>query len=97
MYESYHEGMNLIMKYIAVTAAYGFSRTVPRIWEKEWRYNNSLTNETERKQMLLTHKAAFCILQTVAAPSVWPIYALEDLSYLEASLKGKSPAEYGID
>ena len=89
--------MNLLMKYIAVTAAYGFSRTVPRIWEKEWRYNNNVTNETEKKQMLLTHKAGLCLLQAAAAPSIWPIYAFEDLSYLEASLRGKSPAEYGIE
>ena len=84
------------MKYVAAAAAYGFSRTVPRMWEKECFYENKSTNEFERKQMLLTHKAAFCILYTVAAPTVWPIYAFEDISHLEVLLKGKDPADYGI-
>jgi hypothetical protein len=88
---------SLVAKYLAITAGYSLTRTIPRVWDATVEHKNRITNKFEIKPMLITHKLAACIVCTITGPWLWPVYATEDVTRLECYLRGKNPAEYGIE
>lgn len=88
---------HLLSKYFIATFSYGFLRSIPRLSDKKEKYYDGESREDRIRPLLITEKAANCILMTFSAATLWPFFVYRDLRLMEVLATNKNLSHYGIN
>ena len=83
-------------RYVSATVCYGFARATTYDYDSAKVYYNHITHTYEHKEMLLADQLGRVAFKSLAAVTVWPVMAGEDLARLECAVRKKDLREYGV-
>ncbi len=84
-----------VLRYVAATAAYGFTRAVTYDYDGTQRYYNFNGAKYETKTMLVVDNVGRIVWKTGMAVFRWPFMLRRDAVRLECFACGKDLKEYG--
>ena len=85
------------MVYCAAPMTYGGVRKVVRMRDAHIELRNTVTHVVKRVPLLLTSKVLATLIGAGTAVYLWPVYMVRDVYGTEIYMRGKDPAEYGIE
>ncbi len=89
--------MPYLGKYLIATVSYGLASALPRTWQMQGKYHNTLTDRLEVHPAPITEKCRSAVFGMCLAPFWWPMFLYNDLMRLELYCKGVDSRKYGFD
>jgi hypothetical protein len=82
--------------YFAFAWSYGIMHITPRLKGRTFNYKDINSGKTVCRPILAVDLIMDTVVRVLLAPLFWPVYAWADLAYMEVSMRGLDPNQYGL-